>query len=196
MSVLVGVLLFPGVEELDAVGPWEVLGTWARLYPGSGAEVTTISRDGAPVLRQRHEHRCQPLVRRHAVARRLAPSWRPGHTRALLLDVAHLDWLRSQRARVPLLAGVCTGSLPYAAAALLRNRPATTHWRSLELLASLDPTIEIRPRDRFVDDGDMITSAGVSAGIDMALHLVARLGGDDHAGAVRREIEYDPQPPR
>lgn len=93
------------------------------------------------------------------------------------------------------MTSVCTGSLVYAAAGLLRNRPATTHWSTLDLLARLDETIEVRPGDRFVDDGDIVTAAGVSAGIDMALHLVARLDSPEAARRVRRGIQYDPQPP-
>jgi transcriptional regulator GlxA family with amidase domain len=96
---------------------------------------------------------------------------------------------------VPLLTSVCTGALVYAAAGLLAGRPATTHWSDLDELAGLDPTIQLRPDDRFVDDGDVITSAGISAGIDMALHLVARLAGVERARQVRRGIQYDPQPP-
>ena len=96
---------------------------------------------------------------------------------------------------VPLMASVCTGSLVYAAAGLLAGRPATTHWASLNLLSELDPTVITDVDARFVDDGDLITSAGVSAGIDMALHLVARLAGVERAREVRREIQYDPHPP-
>jgi transcriptional regulator GlxA family with amidase domain len=87
------------------------------------------------------------------------------------------------------------GSLVYADAGLLRGRPATTYWSLLDLLAETDPTIELRPDDRYVDDGDIVTSAGVSAGIDMALHLVRRFAGDERAREVRRGIQYDPQPP-
>ena len=119
-----------------------------------------------------------------------------GHgTRAQLHDDARLDWLRRQRSEVALMTSVCTGSLVYAAAGLLSHRPATTHWASLDLLAELDPTIDVRRDERFVDDGDVVTSAGVSAGIDMALHLVARLAGVDRARDVRRGIQYDPAPP-
>ena len=119
-----------------------------------------------------------------------------GHgTRAQLHDEAALDWVLRQRSEVPLMASVCTGSLVYAAAGLLRGGPATTHWRSLDLLAELDPSIVVRPDARFVDDGDVITAAGVSAGIDMALHLVDRVAGTDRAREVRRGIQYDPAPP-
>ena len=110
-------------------------------------------------------------------------------------DADHLAWVREQRATVALMTSVCTGALVYAAAGLLARRPATTHWESLELLHELDPSIDVDATARFVDDGDVITSAGVSAGIDMALHLVARLAGADRARAVRRDVQYDPQPP-
>jgi transcriptional regulator GlxA family with amidase domain len=93
------------------------------------------------------------------------------------------------------MTSVCTGSLVYAAAGLLHGRPATTHWASLERLAQLDSTIEVREDERFVDDGDVVTAAGVSAGIDMALHLVDRLAGTERARQVKRGIEYDPAPP-
>jgi transcriptional regulator GlxA family with amidase domain len=82
-----------------------------------------------------------------------------------------------------------------ADAGLLHGRPATTYWGSLEELAAVDDSIDVRSEDRFVDDGDVITAAGVSAGIDMALHLVVRLHSADRAREVKRGIEYDPQPP-
>jgi transcriptional regulator GlxA family with amidase domain len=82
-----------------------------------------------------------------------------------------------------------------AAAGLLDGKPATTHWQSLELLPTLGTDIDVRPDDRFVDNGAVITAAGVSAGIDMALHLVARLHSEERAREVRRYIQYDPEPP-
>ena len=91
-----------------------------------------------------------------------------------------------------------TGPGPWevlAAAGLLDGKPATTHWGSLEYLPQLGTDIEVRPEDRFVDNGNVITAAGVSAGIDMALHLVARLHSPERAREVRRYIQYDPEPP-
>ncbi len=93
------------------------------------------------------------------------------------------------------MTSVCSGALVFAAAGLLRGRPATTHWGALGELAELDRTTVIDPAARFVDDGDLVTSAGVSAGIDMALHLVRRLAGVERAREVRRYIQYDPAPP-
>ena len=74
-------------------------------------------------------------------------------------------------------------------------RPATTHGGSLDRLTEFDPTIEVRPKERFADDGDVVTSAGISAGIDMASHLVVRLAGTERAREARRSIQYDPAPP-
>ena len=191
----IGIVLFDGVEELDAVGPWEVLAFWTETHPEDGWAVTTLSADGGPV-------RCAKGLRiaadtSFADAPPLGVLVHPGGrgTRPQMSDEAHLSWVREQRAGVPLMTSVCTGSLVYAAAGLLAGRPATTHWGSLDRLGELDPTIDVRPEDRFVDDGDVITSAGVSAGIDMALHLVARLAGAERAREVRRGIQYDPAPP-
>ena len=191
----IGIVLFPDVEELDAVGPWEVLSYWTRRFPEDGYAISCLSRSGGLV-------RCAKglEVRAHhsyADAPPLQVLLYPGGqgTRPHLHDDDQLDWVRRQRADVPLMTSVCTGSLVYAAAGLLSGRPATTHWASLDRLAELDPTIEVRREERFVDDGDIITSAGISAGIDMALHLVSRLAGSDRARDVRRGIQYDPAPP-
>jgi transcriptional regulator GlxA family with amidase domain len=195
MTREIGILLFDDVEELDAVGPWEVLAAWCKFFPDDGYAVSCISRNGSPVAAAKG----LTISAHHSFAD--APAFEvflhPGGqgTRPLMTDPEHLEWVRAQRAAVPLMTSVCTGSLVYAAAGLLQGRPATTHWRSLELLAETDPSIEVRPDDRYVDDGDIITSAGVSAGIDMALHLVRRLVSDDRAREVRRYIQYDPQPP-
>ena len=189
----IAILLFDGVEELDAVGPWEVLAHWTRNHPDDGWAVSCMSQDGLPVTAAKG----LVLGAHHAVAG--APPLQvliyPGGegTRGLLRDPKHLDWVRAQRAIVPLMTSVCTGALVYAAAGLLHERPATTYWAAMDELRGLDPTVQVRPSDRWVDDGDLITSAGVSAGIDMALHLVARLAGPDRAGQVRRGIQYDPQ---
>jgi transcriptional regulator GlxA family with amidase domain len=195
MTHQIGIVLFDGVEELDAVGPWEVLASWTRQFPDDGFDVSCLSHSGGTVAAAKG----LVIAAHHSFAD--APTYdvllHPGGqgTRPLMRDEAHLEWVRSQRAVVPLMTSVCTGSLVYAAAGLLHGRPATTHWGSLELLAETDPSIEVRPDDRFVDDGDVITSAGVSAGIDMALHLVMRLASVERARTVRRYIQYDPAPP-
>jgi transcriptional regulator GlxA family with amidase domain len=182
----IGILLFDDFEELDAVGPWEVLAFWTREYPDDGWTVSMFTRDGGPVvaakgLRITPDHSYDTVPAMDVL---LYPG---GYgTRAHLRDETQLDWVRARRADVALMTSVCTGSLVYAAAGLLSGRPATTHWGSLELLQQLDPTLQVRPDDRWVDDGDVITASGVSAGIDMALHLVDRLVGTQRAREVRR----------
>ncbi len=191
----IGILLFDGVEELDAVGPWEVLANWTQEHPHDGWAVSCLSRDGASVTAAKGLE----LGAHHSFdsAPPLDVLLHPGGrgTRPLMRDPTHLDRIRRYRADVPLLTSVCTGSLVYAAAGLLSGRRATTYWSALAQLADLDPTITVDPDARFVDDGDVITSAGVSAGIDMALHLVARLAGPERAREVRKSIQYDPAPP-
>lgn len=195
MTRTIGILLFDGFEELDAVGPWEVLAFWTKQFPDDEYEVTTVSRDGAPVTAAKGL-----VVTPHQSYDSLPPLELlvyPGGrgTRPHLADDAQLDWVRRQRATVPLMTSVCTGSLVYAKAGLLAGRPATTHHENTDELLRLDPSIELRKDDRYVDDGDVITSAGVSAGIDMALYLVVRLAGADRARQVRSGIQYDPEPP-
>lgn len=192
----IGILLFRGIEELDAIGPWEVLSFWTHAFPEDGYETFCVSRDGGPV-----ECAKGLVISSHCSFATMPPLdvlLHPGGRGAreiLLHDQDHLDWVRAQRTRVDLMTSVCTGSLVFAAAGLLSHRPATTHWRSLDRFAELDPSVEVRRSERFVDDGDVVTSAGVSAGIDMALHLVARLAGPERARQVRRGIQYDPEPP-
>ncbi len=190
----VGIFVFDEAEELDVVGPYEVLSSWASLSP-LRPQVLTFSADGRGV-------RCAKGLR--LVPDADADEAGPLHvlvypggrgTRALAEDSDHLAWVRAMRTRTPLMTSVCTGALVYAAAGLLAGRPATTHHRAFGELAALDPSILADTEARFVDDGDVITSAGVSAGIDMALHLVARLESVDAARAVRRGIQYDPAPP-
>lgn len=192
----IAVALFDGAEELDFAGPWEVLSYWAREVAQVEVEVVTVAASLEPI-RAAKGLRVLPDRTLHdagAVDVFLMPGGRG--TRSLLgpdepLHVA----LRAMAENGTLMTSVCTGSLVYAAAGLLRNRPATTYWSAFDELLALDPTITPRPDDRFVDDGDVVTAAGVSAGIDMALHLVARLADVDQARATRRGIQYDPQPP-
>jgi transcriptional regulator GlxA family with amidase domain len=192
--VRVGIFVFDDAEELDVVGPFEVLTSWAATSAGHPA-VVLFSADGAGV-RMAKGMRILPDTSAALVGDLDVLVYPGGHgTRALMRDEDHLDWVRGLRRVTGLMTSVCTGSLVYAAAGLLAGRLATTHWASLELLAATDPSIRVDATSRFVDDGDVITSAGVSAGIDMALHLVARLDSVGAARAVRRNIEYDPQPP-
>jgi transcriptional regulator GlxA family with amidase domain len=191
----IGILLFDGVEELDAVGPWEVLASWAQQWPEDDWQVLSFALSPGEVecakgmtIRPMQEWSDVPPL-----DVLVFPGGRG--TRPLLADEAVLDWVRARRRAGTLMTSVCTGSLVYAAAGILSHRPATTYWSATDLLLELDPTIELRSDDRWVDSGEIITASGVSAGIDMALHLVRRLVGEDRARQVRRAIQYDPAPP-
>lgn len=191
----IGIFLFDGAEELDWAGPWEVLASWAQRWPDDGVETFTVSRDAAHVtcakgLRVLPDHTWESAPPIDVL---VVPGGQG--TRPLVHDEPVLAWVRGQAERGALVTSVCTGSSVLAAAGLLRNRPAATHWASFEWLAELDPTVELRRDDRFVDDGEVVTAAGVSAGIDMALHLVARLHSVERAREVRRYVQYDPVPP-
>jgi len=191
----IGIFLFDVMEEIDGIGPWEVLAWWTAHHPEDGWAVTTFSATGEPV-------RCEKtlVVTPHhsfATAPALDVLVHPGGdgTEALAEDESHLEWLREQRSRVPLVTSVCTGAMVLAAAGLLRDRPATSNRTLLDTLQTIDPSIEVRRDARFVDDGDVITAAGLSAGIDMALHLVGRLASPERARQVREGIEYAADPP-
>lgn len=112
----------------------------------------------------------------------------------LALDDRSIAWIQAQADRTRFTTSVCSGALILQRAGLLINRKATTHWMQIEDLSG-DSTIEVLPDMRYVRDGNIVTSQGVSAGIDMALWVVGQLHSPDHAREVRRFIQYDPAPP-
>jgi transcriptional regulator GlxA family with amidase domain len=181
------ILIFDGLTALDAIGPYEVLRSvpgWEVQFVGPRkGEVRTDS--GALGLSA--DYSLEEVTEPDIV---LVPGG--VGNRALLKDDAVLSWLRAVDEGTKWTTSVCTGSLVLAAAGLLDGKRATGHWLYLERLAELgaDPV-----GGRFVEDGKIVTAAGVSAGIDMALHLVGREAGPEVAQAVQLGIEYDPQPP-
>jgi transcriptional regulator GlxA family with amidase domain len=190
----IAVFIFEGAEELDFVGPWEVLTMWAKSFDDD-VEVFTIAL-GADAVTCAKGLRVIPDYTLDS-----APAFDvlvyPGGegNRAHIGDESIRSWLRKAADRGALMTSVCTGSLVFADAGLLEGKPATTHWMYLDVLTGLGKDIEVRRDDRFVDAGNVITAAGVSAGIDMALHLVARLASPERAKEVKRFIQYDPAPP-
>lgn len=195
MTTRIGIALFDGAEELDWAGPWEVLSFWARMFDDD-IEVFTVAQDNAsPIecakgLRVLADHSWASAP---AIDVLVYPGGRG--TRAQIGDDAVRTWIRSVHSGATLTTSVCTGALVLADAGLLRNKAATTYWSSFDELKAIDDTIEARPEDRFVDEGDIITAAGVSAGIDMALYLIVRLASEERARDVKRGIQYEPQPP-
>jgi putative intracellular protease/amidase len=183
----IAILIFDRLTALDAVGPYEVL---SRL---PGAEVRFVAEEPGP---KRTETRMLSLVADHALADVSEPEILvvPGGfgTRPLMDHEPVIDWIRSAHEASTWTTSVCTGSLLLGAAGVLRGLKATCHWLELERLRELgaEPTGE-----RVVEQGKVITAAGVSSGIDMALRLAAHVAGEDIAQAIQLGIEYDPQPP-
>jgi transcriptional regulator GlxA family with amidase domain len=194
-AIKIALICFDEMEELDLVGPWEVLRMWQLQYPDDGIEVVTASLGGETVTCAKGMRIVTDTVAADIgdVEVLLMPGGRG--TRALVDQEPVLDLVRRHSSAGALMTSVCTGSLVYAAAGLLEDRPATTHWSAMDLLTRLDPSIEARPDDRWVDSGEVVTASGVSAGIDMALHLIERLHSAERARQVKRDIQYDPEPP-
>ncbi len=194
----VGILLFEDVEVLDFAGPFEVFSR-TRLEPGVESRrsdasapfnVFTIARDTRPLMATGglevtpgYSFADAPSIDLLVV---------PGGfgTRALLENDVTLDWIREVAKSAKLVTSVCTGALLLAKAGLLGGRRATTHWAALDLLASMDPTMTVEREQRVVEEDGIVTSAGVSAGIDMALTVVERFCGKEVADETARYMEY------
>ena len=195
--VQVGILLFDGVEILDFAGPFEVFSR-TRLVPGVESRRSEASAPFRVFTVARHPGPISTTGGLRVLPDRDFASTEPVDllvvpggfgTRALLDEPEVLDWIRRTAASARQVASVCTGALLLARAGLLSHRRATTHWGALDLLASLDPTITVEPGLRVVEDG-IVTSAGVAAGIDMALRLVETMYGQEVADETARYIEY------
>ncbi len=187
MSLRIAILIFDRLTALDAIGPYEVL---SRL-PGS--EVFFVAKE--PGLKRTDTGRLG-LNADAAIADVRDPAivLVPGGegNRPLMLDDEVLDWLRGAHETSTWTTSVCTGALVLGAAGILDGKRATTHWAYLDRLRELgaEPVGE-----RVVEDGKIITGAGVSAGLDMALTLASRVSGEAVAQAIQLGIEYDPKPP-
>jgi cyclohexyl-isocyanide hydratase len=186
MTRRIGMLIFPRMTQLDMTGPYEVL---ARL---PDTKVELIARTLAPVVTDRGMQivptvtyeTCPPL---DVV---MVPGG-PGQ-QDLMEDETALAFLRKQAAQAKYVTSVCTGSLVLGAAGLLKGRRATSHWAAIDNLALLGA---IPVREKVVVDGNVVTGAGVTSGIDFALSLAAILDGEKVAREVQLGIEYDPDPP-
>jgi putative intracellular protease/amidase len=183
----VAIPIFDGITALDAVGPYEVL---SRL-PGARvhflAAATGPKRTSNEMLALSADGLLEDMPSPEVIVVPGGPA-----TRALMHDEAMLAWLRRAHETSQWTTSVCTGSLLLAAAGILDGLEATTYWLSLDVLRAYGATPVSR---RVVEQGKVITAAGVSSGIDMALTLAARIAGDEVAQSIQLAIEYDPEPP-
>ena len=192
----VGIVIFDEVEVLDFCGPFEVFSV-ARP-PGQTEDdfrlftVLTVAQESR-LVRCRGGLLVQPhhTIDDHPPLDILVVPGGPG-TRQERCNDKLLDWIADQNSRTELTTSICTGALLLAERGILDGRPATTHWASVEWMRDQYPAVDMRADARVIDSGHVVTSAGVSAGIDMALHVVARLHGTETAAWTARRMEYDP----
>jgi transcriptional regulator GlxA family with amidase domain len=186
-GVELAILLFDDITALDAIGPYEV------LHRVPGMDVHFVAAEPGP---KRSAQGSLALVADRPLDAVPAPDvvLVPGGVGELAVrdDARVTSWLRGAHERTRFTTSVCTGSLVLAAAGILTGVRATTHWLAMEELARLGA---IPVAERVVESGKIVTAAGVSSGIDMALVLAARVAGDDVARAIQLSIEYDPEPP-
>ncbi|MFC4909129.1 DJ-1/PfpI family protein [Actinomadura gamaensis] len=188
-----GLLLFEGAEELDFVGPWEIFTASALTREGADRAVL-ISKTDAPVrcnkgMRVLPDHTFEDAPDLDVL---LVPG---GNGRvAAGRDPVITGWIAATAPKVRWVTSVCTGSLLLHDSGLLRGKRAATHWAAEDELESREGVTLVRD-ERFVVEGDVVTSQGVSAGIDMALWLIGQLHGVDHARGVQKYVQYYPQPP-
>jgi len=195
MTLHIAILVFDAVEALDFAGPYEVFTTASRVHgrshPGAPAlfEVACVARDLQPVqaragLRILPDHgfdgspRCDVLV---------VPG---GVVDAAMACLATRGWIGRTAAQAQITASVCTGAFLLAAAGVVAHDTVTTHWEDVDDLRARFPGLTVRADRRWVDNGTVVTSAGISAGIDMCLHLVARLAGSALAARTARQMDY------
>lgn len=186
MPVEIGLLVFPGVQQLDFTGPYEMFASWpearTRLIWKSRASLASSTG-----LRFEPDETFDDCAQLDVICV-------PGGTgiNPLLADETVLTFLRRQAAGARFVTSVCTGALVLGAAGLLRGKRATTHWAAHDLLAAFGA---IPTQGRVVRDGGVMTGGGVTAGIDFALTLVAELAGADVAQRIQLAFEYSPEPP-
>ncbi len=194
MPITVTIYLFPDVEVLDFAGPYEVFTTASRVFkrrnPGADEPFRAVTAA-----------KTQAIVRARA-GLSVVPdfSFQSCPATDLLIvpggvvdnevnDEQVIEWVRGRSREATITASVCTGAFILARAGLLRNRAATTHWEDIADLRAQFSDVQVRAGVRWVDEGDIVTSAGIAAGIDMSLHLVSRVAGADLAAATARQMD-------
>ena len=194
MQTAVAIYVFPEAEILDFAGPYEVFTTASRVFektnPGASAPFVTFTvarkaalvraRAGLVVLPDYDFHNC-PLADVLVIP--------GGDVTAEVNDPHIVEWIQAYSRRASITASVCTGAFLLAKAGLLDGKAATTHWEDIEDFRTQFSNVKVREGVRWVDEGPVVTSAGIAAGIDMSLHLVSRIAGQDLALATARQLE-------
>lgn len=196
MTRTVGIFVFDDVEVLDFAGPYEVFTCASRvgaaMAPGAPRpfDVVTIGQSAA-MLRARAGLSVLPEADFNSAGKVDVLIVPGGVVTAELAKPPVARWIADTAHACELVASVCTGAFLLAQAGLLDGQDATTHWEDIEDLRSMFPRVRVQPQRRWIDNGRIITSAGISAGIDMSLHLVERLAGRELAVRTARQMDYD-----
>lgn len=192
--ITIGLVLFDVVEELDFVGPWEVFTMVNELRPGLIKPLLISQTGGKVTCAKGLRVECD---RSFANAEKLDVMLVPGGqgTRAEIRNPAMMTYIANAARDCAYITSVCTGSLILTAAGPAKGRRVTTHWAFVETLRARGEAAEVLDNVRYIADGNVVTSAGVSAGIDMALWLVGQWFDPGFARQVQRAMEYDPCPP-
>ena len=188
----VGILLFNEVEVLDFAGPFEVFSVTTLEDGHKPFTVKTITEDGA-IIHARNGLKVQPDYSFHD-ENSFDIVIIPGGYGAEEIELHNprvIEWITQQATRVQYMTSVCTGAFLLAKAGLLDGLKATTHWMDIERLTTEFPAVDVQRQVKFVDEGHIITSGGISAGMNMSFHIVAKLCGEQIAAATAKRMEYD-----
>ncbi|WP_233882539.1 DJ-1/PfpI family protein [Brevibacillus laterosporus] len=187
----VGILLYNDVEVLDFAGPFEVFAVTEQDTSGKPFHVKTVSEDGK-MITARNGLKVQPdysFDNAPAFDILIVPGG-PG-SRTEMYNKHIIKWVQERMKTVDIMASVCTGALILAEAELLNGKTVTTHWNSYDRLEKDYPKLKVKRDVKFVDEGKIVTSGGISAGINMSFHLVKRLLGKETAEQTAKRMEYD-----
>lgn len=196
MGTTVAIYLFADVEVLDFAGPYEVFTTASRVSRRQNPStpdlftVFTVARDSKPVRARAglvvapdYSFSTHPMIDLLVIP--------GGVVSAELATPAVMEWIARTSTASKLTASVCTGSFLLAQAGLLEGMSVTTHWEDVADLRVMFPSLNVLEQRRWIDQGAIVTSAGISAGIDMSLHLVERIAGKDLALRTARQMDFD-----
>jgi transcriptional regulator GlxA family with amidase domain len=196
MTTSIAIYLFPDVEVLDFAGPYEVFTTASRVFKRRNPDASELFRvftvaQTAGLVRARAGLEVKPdhMIAEHPPIDVLVV---PGGVVTRQLDAPEvIEWIARQHRETRITASVCTGAFLMAKAGVLEGKSATTHWEDIADLRAMFPQLQVLENRRWVDEGKVVTSGGISAGIDMSLHLVERLAGRELALATARQMEVD-----
>ncbi len=197
MAYSVGIFIFDNVEVLDFAGPYEVFTTASRVFNKTASSPENLAFEVFTVGKTKQSIYARAGLKLHpdySITSHPTPDLLliPGGVVSKELeDNDIISWIKSTSSHTTITASICTGAFLLAKAGLLEGKSSTTHWEDIDDLRTLFPTLHVEENRRWVDEGSIVTSAGISAGIDMSLHLVERLMGQELAVNTAKQMEFD-----